>query len=152
MTTIAARAGVMASDSRETDVHEALETCFVVSNSSKKIWRLPDGRLFGGSDASEDITRLYIALEKHYGPPKLDHVCGLLINLDGSMELYEGNIWVKIKSPFYAIGTGAAYAMAAMHAGATAEKAAAIGAMMDPYSGGRIQVLKVRKSSRIRKR
>lgn len=148
MTTIAVRAGVMASDSRETDGDEDLENCFVVSNKSKKITRLPDGRLYGGSGSSEDILRLQMALEKQYGPPKLDHVYGLLVNLDSSIDIFAGNIWVKIKEPFYAIGTGAAYAMAAMHAGATAKRAAEIGAMMDPYSGGKVQVLKVRRRKR----
>lgn len=145
MTTIAARAGVMAADTLEIDNNEELDAAFKISARSKKIFRLPDGRLFGGAGSSEDILRLYDALRKKQPAPKLEHVSGLLMNLNGKLELYEGNIWQKVHEPYYAIGTGAGFAFAAMHAKADAVLAAKIGAMMDPFSGGRVLSLCVRK-------
>ena len=144
MTTIAARAGVMAADSRETDQHEALEFSFVVSDRARKLYRLPDGSIFGGADGSESIHRLLESLKKKLSCPKIENVSGLLLNRDKSIRLYEGNVWLKVKEPYYAIGTGASFAMAAMHAGADAITAVKIAARMDPFSGGRVRWVKAR--------
>lgn len=145
MTTIAVRNGVMAADSRETDQHEALEFSFVVSDRTRKLHRLPDDSVFGGADGSESIHRLLESLKSKTTCPKIENVSGLLLNPDGSVRLYEGSAWIKIKDPYYAIGSGASFAMAAMHAGADAITAAKIGARMDPFSGGRVRWMKARR-------
>lgn len=145
MTTIAVRAGWMAADSRETDTHEALDHCFITTDKSVKIFRLPDGRVYGGADASEDIQRLYLSLLKKAPPPALGHITALLMHPSGKVEIYEGNIWARVHEPFYAIGTGAAFAVAAMKAGANARRAVKIATEMDPYSGGKILALQARK-------
>jgi hypothetical protein len=145
MTTIAARAGVMAADSRETDQHEALEFSFVVSDKAHKLHRLPDGSIFGGADGSESIHRLLESLKKKHACPKIENVSGLLVPPTGGLRLYEGNVWLKVKEPYYAIGTGASFAMAAMHAGADAITAVRIAARMDPFSGGRVRWMRARR-------
>lgn len=139
MTTIAARGGVIACDGRETDDN------IVVDDKCEKIWRLPDGSLLGCAGDTEDGQRLYAALKCKTSPPKLDNVAALLIRPSGRMELYEGNIWQRIKKPYYAVGSGAPFAFGAMDAGATAKQAAAIGANRDPNSGGQIQVLRLKR-------
>lgn len=144
MTTITARDGVMAGDSRITDGDDN-DTGFVVSGSERKIFRLRDGRLFGGSGDSEEIDILKLSLKKNHFTPHLSHVNGIVIFPDKTTFLYQGKLWTKIREPFYAIGSGAGYAMAAMYAGADAIEACKIGAMMDPFSGGRIRHLKIRK-------
>jgi hypothetical protein len=138
MTTIAYRDGVLASDSRETICGND-ETAMVVDDNSVKVFKLRDGRLYGGAQASEDIVRLYEALKAGAPLPKLDDVVGMLIDKRGRIWLYEGNIWQRITLRYYAIGTGAPFAMGAMDAGATAIEAARIGARRDPYSGGKVR-------------
>lgn len=144
MTTIVYRDGVLASESRLSQTNgEAGDDGYVVNDTCKKIYRLRDGRLFAAAHSAEDGDRLLIALQKKQIPPALDDVEGLLIALDGSMTLYQGHIWLPVRGPYYALGSGARFALAALKAGATAVKAAKIGAAMDPYSGGPIQVLRL---------
>ena len=47
------------------------------------------------------------------------------------------------KAPFYAIGSGAAVALGAMHQGATAVEAAKIACLVDTNCGGRIQTMEL---------
>jgi ATP-dependent protease HslVU (ClpYQ) peptidase subunit len=140
MTTIAYRDGVLAADSRECD--EGI----VVDNRCTKVFRLPDGRLFAAAGSSEDGYRLLIALQKNHTPPSLEEVSAILVLLNGTFWLYEGNVWRVQKGKFYALGTGAPFAYAAMKAGADARKAAAIGAELDPNSGGKVKFLRLRRA------
>jgi ATP-dependent protease HslVU (ClpYQ) peptidase subunit len=143
MTTIAARNGIIAADSRETDQHEKLETTYVVKDTCKKLFRLKDGSVLGCAGSSESGRRLIDAMKKGHALPKLDDMSAIHVRSDG-MWLYEGSIWVHLKDPFYAIGSGAGFATAAMRAGADAVTAAKIGSEMDIYSGGRVRWLKVK--------
>jgi hypothetical protein len=138
MTTIAYRDGVLAGDGRVTIQNDEHASPMVVTDSDVKVWKLPDGRLFGAAHGSEDIERLRRALVKGSKPPKLDDVAGLLIDRTGRAWLYEGRIWQPVNAPYYAVGTGSIFAMGAMDAGALAVEACAIGARRDPYSGGTI--------------
>jgi hypothetical protein len=152
MTTIAYRRGILASDSRVTMVEQG-ESPHIVSDKEKKIWRLPDGRLFAASRGCEDGVRLYNLMRaaKPGTKPslKLDDINAILIDLNGTIWFYEGNIWQKVKEPWIAIGSGSRVgAIPAMMAGASAKDAVRIGIKCDPYSGGRIQVLKLRPGNR----
>ena len=137
MTTIAFRDGILAADSRETD------ESITLNNTCKKVFKLKDGSLFGGAGKAEDVSRLESALKKGFSLPTLDEVSGLLIDTKGRIWLYEGNIWQRVKSKYYAIGSGNAFALAAMDAGATAIEAVRIGIKRDPYSGGRVSSVKL---------
>ena len=65
------------------------------------------------------------------------------------IELRNDGIWVyestiipaRIKNSFYAIGSGAAYAIAAMHLGKTPKQAIEIAALFDPGTRGPIDVV-----------
>lgn len=46
-----------------------------------------------------------------------------------------------IYEPFFAIGSGCQAALAAMHMGASAEKAVQIASLVDPYTGGEIETI-----------
>jgi hypothetical protein len=62
--------------------------------------------------------------------------------------MYESTIIpARIKEPFYAIGTGSAYAMAAMHLGASPREAVEIAALYDPATRGPIDVMRLGESS-----
>ena len=144
MTTITFRAGVMAGDGRETIIEEH-ESSYINTDDCIKVFRLKDGRLFGASKASESCLRLYESLVKGFGPPKLEDINGLLVDLKGKLWFFEGNIWYPIKEKYYAIGSGARFALPALDAGATAIKACKIGMKRDPYSGGKLTVVRLRK-------
>jgi hypothetical protein len=83
------------------------------------------------------ILKYYSSLEKDGDGPDEEH------DLD-VIELREDGIWVyseslypaKIKNDFFAIGSGAAYAIAAMHCGKTPVEAVEIAALYDPATGG----------------
>lgn len=146
MTTIAVRDGVMASDSRETeDNGNPGDYGYVVSDRCQKVFRLADGRIFGSAHSSEAGIRLLNSLNAGEETPDFgnDQIQALLLYKDGVLELFEGSIWVTVQAEFYAIGSGARYAVAAFKAGCDARDAAAVGAEMDPYSGGAIQYMSI---------
>lgn len=136
MTTVAYRDGVLAADSRITSGD------MVVSDKATKVHRLRSGHLFGWAGTAEDAEMLKRSLQKgHKPPPNLDVIALLATPLDG-LKVFEGNIWVPVKDPYYAIGTGAPYAIGAMDAGADACKAATIGSKRDTSSGGKVKSVK----------
>lgn len=137
MTTIAARDGEIAGDGRETDAD------IVIRDTCCKIWRLPDGSLLGAAGSSEDCMRLYLALKSKQPLPKLEECSAIMIKPNGSMVLFEGNIWQPIEQKYYAVGSGAGVAFGAMDAGATAKRAATIGSKRDPFSGGKVRSLRL---------
>lgn len=61
------------------------------------------------------------------------------LRADG-IYVYEGKIPAKIKNDYYAIGSGSAYAIAAMRLGLTPAEAVALAAEFDPATGGQIDV------------
>lgn len=138
MTTIVYRDGTLAGDSRVT-VNDMIDT-----DKKTKVHRLRDGRLYGWAGGVEDAERLHIALRKGTEPPRLECISALLIDTDGTIQLYEGNIWIEQKGePYYAVGSGAPYALGAMDAGADAIAAAKIASKRDVNSGGKVRSVKL---------
>lgn len=137
MTTIAYRNGVLAADSRETNEHDN-GTSFVVSDKCQKLYVLPDGSVVGCAGSSESGHLLVQSLIKKTATPKLEHTEAMHITRKG-VFLYEGSAWLPMRDRYYAIGSGAGYAIAAMKAKASAIEACRIGAEMDPCSGGSVR-------------
>jgi len=66
--------------------------------------------------------------------------------------VYEGILTaVRIKNEFYAIGSGAPYAMAAMRLGLSPKEAVAIAAEFDPGTGGEIDVWRLPETKKKRR-
>lgn len=146
MTTIVYRDGVLACDSRETETNGTDgDYGYVVTNRCKKIFRLPDGRLFGAAHSTEAGWRILHALQRGQRMPDVgnEEIQAILVSTSGSYKIFEGAVWTPTRARFYAIGSGARFALAAMRVGADAVKAAKVGRDMDVYSGGRIQVLRI---------
>ena len=146
MTTIAYRAGIMAGDGRETIQNDEHSSWYVLQDKCHKVIKLKDGRLFGGAHGSESIVRLENALKQGLPPPKLEDIAGLLVDTKGAMWLYEGNMWQRVKGPYYAVGSGSILAFAAMDAGATAIEAVTIAARRDPFSGGKVTAVRLKRA------
>lgn len=144
MTTIAVRDGFMASDSRSTT------NKWIDADSEKKLYRLHDGAVMGMSGSFNNGVLLYQAVQrlskekKRVLPNQLfKGVNALLLDTEWRLFYYEPACWLRLKPKYYAIGSGAPYAMAAMHQGATASEAVDVAKKMDIYSGGRTQRMKV---------
>ena len=147
MTTIAYRDGLIAADTRGTDenYHPGIYRC-------EKLFKVNEDII---GTAGDDTTSMIFV--DWYGAKKLgrrpkppsrliegeaDFCCIVLTN-DG---LFWYDKWCrpnKIADEFYAIGSGAPYAMGAMAHGATAEEAVRTAMRWDPNTGGDIQTMKL---------
>lgn len=104
--------------------------------------------VYGAAGDWDKILKFYDALETK---GDLDSDCDIEV-----LELRHDGLWVyegtvipaRIKNRFYAIGTGAGYAIAAMHLGKSPREAVAIAALFDPGTGGPIDVLTLTGGSR----
>ena len=150
MTTIAYKDGTMAADSQLTrgDTIPMFGTCKIIEN---------DGWLIGVAGDLADIVRIENALAWHLsettaeGTGKTEKRALTAIGKDcndaqllvvtPTYQVYEfdmSRIGVLINLPFYAIGSGADFALGAMEAGATARRAVEVSTKFDIRSGGQI--------------
>lgn len=101
---------------------------------------------YAGAGDWEKLLRFYNALENLKEGAELDSEMDVEV-----IELREDGIYVyegvlipsKLKNRFFAVGTGANYAIAAMHMGANPEEAVKIAAVYDPATGGPIDVVRL---------
>lgn len=143
MTTIAMKDGIVAYDSRVTQGGQVLDDNFDKRRVRNGVYFFIAGNMtddevvmegyFNGSDVIEE-------LEPH-------HSADFLI-VDGKAVYYGGvceeTFWkMKLTTTTpYAIGSGGAYAIGAMDAGATAKEAVKV-ASRDVFTGGRIRTHKI---------
>lgn len=135
MTTIAYRDGIMAADSMITRNDE-----WIMPYSAPKITRLQDGSLcgFAGNFFKQDAFLKWLG-DPTAPRPDLETDCAaLVVNLDGSVWMYQYVGGVRLEGPFFAVGSGSVPALAAMHMGADAGRAVAIAARLDNATGGNI--------------
>lgn len=143
MTTIAYRDGVIAADSQVTVDSEAGGArkfrCEKLYRKTVGIGRNRRDVIIGTSGESspsllfvdwygsgKDVPEFFI-----YGTA--DFTC-LIVEPDGIWEADTYCRPERIMEPFYAIGSGAKAALAAMHCGKTAEQAVEIACRVDPFS------------------
>lgn len=144
MTTIAYRDGVLAGDGRETNQNDDKSSWVIIRDNCVKVWKLPDGGLFGAAHGSECIERLRVALENGHPAPKLDDVAGLLVKPNGTLWLYEGTIWQPLTGfKYYAVGSGSIHAWTALDAGCSAREAVRLAMKRDMFSGGKIATVRL---------
>jgi ATP-dependent HslUV protease subunit HslV len=137
MTTIAYRDGVMAADSKATydGSFQGLVT---------KVFRSPKGDLLG---VSGDLALMPIIRDwAKKGCPKPvpntgDDNSVLWVKPNGTALVVEGGTACEIEGPFFAIGSGHAFAKGAMGAGCDAETAVAVAITLDNSSGGPVKVV-----------
>lgn len=137
MTTIAWDGKTLAGDTRCV----AGGFCF----GTVKIWRLTDGRLFGGSGNAEDCEAVRHWLEHPQEPkPTVKDFAGIVISPDGRCHRVEDKLFIfEVTTPFHAVGSGRDYAMAAMHYGIPAVDAVRLACIYDAYTGGEITELQL---------
>jgi len=138
MTTVAYKDGILAADGRVT-AHDDL----VSTDEDEKVFKLEDGSLFSAAGDVEDCEDLLEALRNGGDTPELDDIEALWIKPDGSVYRFERKRWSKQRGKYFALGSGAGYALAAMDAGADALKAVKIAIKRDPRSGGEVQYVEL---------
>jgi hypothetical protein len=148
MTVIAYRDGILASDSMMTD------DCGVTS--VQKIWRLPNGSLFGGAGSAG-----YVAVVRDWlmtgGSLKHKPDCSkfegafagcIIIGKDGSCSALDPYLSsIAVNAPHYAVGSGAPHANTLMAIGYSAEDAVRVivEKQLADGVGGEIQTLTLRR-------
>ena len=141
MTTIAAKAstGEIAADS----MVSGDDSFYLVEKL-----RLGKTSLYGACGDWDKILKFYQVLEAGGDLDSDTDVTVLELRHDG-IWIYESTIIpAKIKNDFWAIGTGANYAIAAMHLGLSPAEAVKIACMYDTSSHEPIDVLKLPRRSR----
>jgi ATP-dependent protease HslVU (ClpYQ) peptidase subunit len=99
--------------------------------------------VFGAAGEWDACLKFLAALETNNLAELETDVTLLELRRDG-LWVYEGCITpAKIKNDFYAIGTGANFAIAAMHMGATPTEAVEIACLYDPSSRGPVDTFKL---------
>lgn len=137
----------MAGDGRETCQNDDNASYAVLQDDCVKVYKI-NGKLFGAAHSSEDIERLYRRLMKVKAKKKKVHIkCedifAMLVDKKGRIWVYEGRIWQRMPKPYFSVGSGSVFALAAMDAGATAEEAVKIAKGRDPFSGGLVTTVKL---------
>lgn len=146
VTTIAYRDGILAADSRLTVDYGSGAR----KHLCKKLFRktVTEGkRTFDVIIATAGESSPGMVFHDWYGSGK--PVPDLFLHLGGDFTclvlrpdgLFEFDVYCRperIEEEFYAVGSGAMAALAAMHCGKSALDAVRIAARLDPYTGGRI--------------
>lgn len=141
MTTIAYKDGVMASDA----ALNSGDTC--VGGVSKSA-RRDDGALCGGSGDTSRIRAIltwFLAGEDAKNKPDFgtdNDVQALIVRPDGAIEWHDNIGFTSVVAPFFAIGSGRDFALAAMYCGASAERAVECAAVFDKHTSGPVTVRK----------
>ena len=99
---------------------------------------------FGAAGTWEQILKFYAAIEQNAELGTETDVEVLELRSD-ALYLYNGSlICYPIKERFWAIGTGAGYAIAAMHLGKSPVEAIEIASLFDPGTGGAIEHMELK--------
>lgn len=109
----------------------------------RKIHRLPDGRLFAGAGAVQEVLAVLEYLRGGEKPTGLENFEAMLIQAGSAAYLGDRLMHKPITAP-YAIGSGSQFAIAAMACGKTAAEAVRIAIRFDNGSGGRVESMRLK--------
>lgn len=160
MTTIVVdfRNGVIAADTQNTDRSNTAYRC-------RKIERLKDGRFFLGSGHLLTIGKIKRWAEAKFAEtarPDFSEMFGkrseefgfscIVINRDGTAVLVDDEMEPQpVFDQYLAIGSGGAYAIGALDAGADAKKAVEIACGRDLYTSAPVEIERIRFTPRKRR-
>jgi 20S proteasome alpha/beta subunit len=138
MTTIAYRDGIMAADTR---------SCmgdWIGRENVQKIHRLPNGEVAG---ITGDLLKGFNFVKWLQGsvdqrPDLGDTTRVIVLHFDSSLTIYESIGEYNSSPDFSAWGSGMPPALAALYCGKTAAEAVGIAALIDPWTGGDLVVMK----------
>lgn len=149
MTTIAARAGMVAADSQITSGSGR-------KGRVRKLVRLSDGSIFGGAGAYQAVLKLRKWAESGFEgnrPTKTADAECMIVRPDASVWSLDGQgDPYEVMGDFHAVGSGGDYALGAMAMGADPLQALKIAADLDAMTSGPFQVLTVAAPKRKRRK
>ncbi len=141
MTTIATDGKTMSCDSQA-----SIDENLIANLDVKKIHHLPDGSVIGGAGVQYELEHYIRWLQDPNRDENKEPYPGdnnyIKLTPDGGIFMFarKGHPWHKLDGP-WAIGSGANFAIGAMHAGGTPAQAVAAAIRYDKGSGGKIQTL-----------
>lgn len=112
-----------------------------LKRTAEKIFRLTDGRLYGGSGEYQEVLLVRDWLNGGTKPDKLDDFSGLLIDGTRSYRIESKCVLMPIAESFHAVGSGRDFALSAMYIGRSAREAVELAMRFDAWTGGEITVL-----------
>lgn len=135
MTVIVVRGGIMAADT-------AVWQGNIISGHTKKIYRLSDGRLFGGTGALAVVKACVAWLEGGEKPSdeKEDDFGGLILAHDGASRMDHKFRTYRSEGEFQAIGAHVEFLIGALLMGASAAQAVNLAIQRGDSAGGDVQV------------
>lgn len=107
---------------------------------TQKIFRLGDGRLFGGSGLYEEVLLVRDWLNDGGVKPKLEDFSGLVISNGKAFLLGQLLVLMPLDDK-YAVGSGRDFAIAAMQLGKTAKESVEFAAQFDAWTGYEVETL-----------
>lgn len=118
-----------------------------LKTSCTKIFRLRDGRLFGGAGEHQDSLLVRDWLNGGERPSDVgEGFSGIVIALEAVVHRLENKLVLDpVEERFYAIGSGSPYALMAMDLGKDAREAVARTSRYDPNTGTEIDTLRLKK-------
>jgi ATP-dependent protease HslVU (ClpYQ) peptidase subunit len=143
VTTIATDGVTIASDGRTTAGDR------IVDDASLKLHRMPDGSIVGQSGRCSHALVAIEELSDAIGAGRLPKLMRgdyqlLQLHENGRVYTYDCEL-VALPTPTpAACGSGAAYALGAMHSGAAPNEAVRIAKRLDSSSGGKVRTMKPR--------
>jgi hypothetical protein len=137
MTTIAWDGKTLAADTLATGTFNRKVT---------KIWELRPDVYFGGSGIYSEVydVMTWLKYHKQEEAPDVKEFVGILIEKGKAYRIEENLIEVPITEEYHAIGTGACFAIAALHLGLSAIDAVSLAAKFDENTGGEITSMDTR--------
>lgn len=144
MSTIAYRNGIMAADTRAYGGRGE-----PTPGRKVKVHRLDDGSIVGVSTATLGLSERFVAwLRAGANPKEFDakfDMRAVMVKPSGQLYVADDTPYFSgpMETDYYAIGSGAGYAMGAMAMGATAEEAVRVACEHDPHSGMPLMAEKV---------
>lgn len=139
MTTVAYKNGVMASDSIAVE-NDLITRCEKLHRSRDCIIGIA-GDFYAGYLFLEWFEENEIG-ENRPGSNDAGDISAMILFPDGSLYTCDAHyVLVPYAEPFYAIGSGAGYAMSAMRLGLSAEQAVAHAIEFDPNTGGEVKTM-----------
>ena len=145
MTTIAANRTMIASDSKVTMESRTDSRNFLASKLEEK-----GGDFIGTAgtvDYCEQFLSWYGSKKKKPHFPKDADFEALILTKDGRLIHFDETLTRSVlRDPFFAVGSGAHAALAAMHLGCDPSRAVEIACLVDPFTGPPVQHLSLQTS------
>lgn len=114
-----------------------------LKQSAQKIYRLPDGRMYGGCGDLQDVLAVHAWLVTGGCKPPIDqNFSALVIDTLGNCAKLENRlIMMPVHAPYIALGSGRDFAIAAMALSQCAEDAVRLAAQFDVWTGDVVETL-----------